>query len=64
MAGRDKAAEIIEIKRRGPKAVPGLHYELETLQKQWLRIQRTDDATADFFPIRAVTLLEVFSGAR
>jgi hypothetical protein len=63
MAVRDRTAEIVEIKRRGPKTVPGLHYEFETLRKQWLRMQGTDDTTADFYPIRAVTLLEVFSGA-
>jgi uncharacterized protein YecT (DUF1311 family) len=63
MAERNRTAEILEVKSRGPKTAPEFHREFEMLQAQWLRIQRIDATADDFFPIRAVTLLEVFSGA-
>jgi hypothetical protein len=59
MAGRDLLTEITEVKRRKPKEARGLHYEFERLERQWKKA--TEAATQDFYPIRTVTLLEVFT---
>ena len=63
MAGRDRVAEIIDIKRRGQRQATRLHGELELLERKWNRLQKASTEAADFFPIRAVTLLEVFCRA-
>jgi hypothetical protein len=59
MAGCDLLAEITEVKRRKPKETRGLHYEFEHLERHWKGA--TGTATQDFYPIRTVTLLEVFT---
>jgi uncharacterized protein YecT (DUF1311 family) len=61
MAQRDRVSEIAEKKRRGPKAARSYHREFQNLQKLWRRIQAANSDTDDFFLVRAVTLLEVFS---
>ena len=61
MAQRDRVSEIAEKKRRGPKAARSFHREFQNLQKLWQRMRATNSDTDDFFVIRAVTLLEVFS---
>ena len=61
MAKRDRVSEIAEKKRRGPKAARDFHREFESLQKLWQRTSPTNSDVDDFFLIRAVTLLEVFS---
>ena len=63
MANRDRAAEILEIKSRGQQHAAGLHYELRSLAKSWNDFPPKDSPTAAFFPIRAVTLIEVFTRA-
>src|ERR1035438_1517745 len=52
---------IVEKKRRGPKAARDFHREFHNLQKLWQRMRATNSDVDDFFLIRAVTLLEVFS---
>ena len=61
MAKRDRVSEIAEKKRRGPKAARDFHREFQGLQKLWQRTSPTNSDVDDFFLIRAVTLLEVFS---
>lgn len=61
MATRDRIAEIAEIKRRGPRDAEGFSREFDVLQRQWARPRTGDSVTDDFFVIRAVTLLEVFT---
>ncbi len=62
MAIRDRVAEIAAIKSRGPKAAPGFNREFEILHSEW-QVSKPGAGTDDFFPIRAVTLLEVFTRA-
>ncbi len=61
MAQRDRVSETAEKKQRGPKAARSFHREFQSLQKLWERVRATNSDTDDFFVIRAVTLLEVFS---
>src|SRR5580704_17768596 len=60
MRPNDRIAEIIEIKQRGLKRVPGLFYEFDRLQRQF-EASKGDSDTDDFYIIRSVTLLEVFT---
>lgn len=61
MTTRDRVAEIQEIKLRGQREATALYYDLRNLLERWTaRDQGNDDGT-DFYPIRAVTLLEVFT---
>ena len=62
MAPRNRVAEIAEIKSRGPQGTHALRWEIESLDAAWEEYL-DGGATIDFFPIRAVTLLEVFSRA-
>jgi uncharacterized protein YecT (DUF1311 family) len=56
---RDPVAEILSIQQRG--ASPSV-YDLERLQGDWRRIKESGPETiSDFFPIRIVTILEVFT---
>jgi uncharacterized protein YecT (DUF1311 family) len=57
MTGRDRTDEILEVKKRNPLAHGYLSYDLERLGQQWLK---TKDVP-DFYIVRAVTLLEVFT---
>lgn len=62
MVNRDRVAEILEIKRRGQRHA-GVHYDLRNLRKRWSEFPQKNLETAAFFPIRAVTLIEVFTRA-
>jgi len=62
MAIRDRVADILEIKRRGQHH-GGLHYDLRSLTESWNHYPQKNLETAAFFPIRAVTLIEVFTRA-
>jgi uncharacterized protein YecT (DUF1311 family) len=61
VAKRDRIAEITEKKQRGQKAPRRFLWEFGNLQKHWERVRATNADADDFFIIRAVTLLEVFS---
>jgi len=60
MPSQDKIAEIVDRKKRGRKAPPGFNREFDILVSEW-QVARTGAGTDDFFPIRAVTLIEVFT---
>jgi hypothetical protein len=62
MANRDRVAEILEIKRRGQRRAV-VHYDLRNLTERWNEFPQKNLETAAFFPIRAVTLMEVFTRA-
>jgi uncharacterized protein YecT (DUF1311 family) len=64
MGKRDRTGEILEIKERSPHRFGFVSYHLETLFSQWKKIGANQDCNADFFVIRAVTLLEVFTRRR
>jgi len=66
MPTRDRAAEISEIKSRGQSPATSLYYDVRQLKDGWnhqLSSAASPTGTPDFFPIRAVTLLEVFTRA-
>ncbi len=61
MSTRDRAAEILEVKDRGPLRRRFGSYSLQSLKSRWTRTGRSEGSTPDFYVIRAVTLLEVFT---
>ncbi len=61
MATRDRVAEIADIKRRAPRDAEGVSRQFDALQRHWVKARAGDSVTDDFFLIRAVTLLEVFT---
>lgn len=63
MANRDRAAEILEVKRRGQRDALSVHYDLKSLRDHWHVFSEPGSQVAGFFPVRAVTLLEVFTRA-
>jgi hypothetical protein len=63
MANRDRVAEILEIKSRGQRHVELVQYDLRALRDRWDDFPQKDLETAAYFPIRAVTLREVFARA-
>jgi uncharacterized protein YecT (DUF1311 family) len=63
MANRDRVAEILAIKSRGQRHVELVQYDFRALQNRWNDFPQKDLETAAYFPIRAVTLLEVFTRA-
>jgi uncharacterized protein YecT (DUF1311 family) len=60
---KDRLAEILEIKGRGPQATNALRQEIEKLQRTWEALASSIPTGIDYFPIRTVTLMEVFSRA-
>jgi uncharacterized protein YecT (DUF1311 family) len=63
MAMRDRATEIIQIKSRAQRRASHIDSQLSTLKRQWEACVNSPVSSPDFFPIRTVTLLEVFSRA-
>ncbi len=61
MSTRDRAEQIIEIKRRNPRGHGFLSYNLKSLQWKWSKSKGHAERTPDFYIIRAVTILEVFA---
>jgi hypothetical protein len=61
MASRDRVVEILRAKSRGQRDAISLHYYLKTLSDRWQTFPVPGDVSAAFFPIRAVTLMEVFT---
>jgi uncharacterized protein YecT (DUF1311 family) len=61
VTARDRRSEILEAKERNPLRHRFGSYAIEGLKSQWARIGNTEGTTPDFYVIRAVTLLEVFT---
>jgi uncharacterized protein YecT (DUF1311 family) len=61
MTIRDRTGEILEVKERNPLANRFGSYSLKDLETQWNRAGKNEGCTPDFYIIRAVTLLEVFT---
>jgi len=56
---RDRASEILDIKRRSPSGHEPVSFRLEFLRGKWLKTRESDGAVPDFYLIHTVTLLEV-----
>jgi len=63
MNTRDRTGEILEVKERDPLRHRFGSHSLENLQAQWAKTSESEGSTPDFYVIRAVTLLEVFTRA-
>ena len=61
MAGRDRTREILDVKKRSPYAHGFVSYELQDLIRQWSGAEGKEACVSDFYLIRAVTYLEVFT---
>lgn len=61
MSTRDRTGEILEVKERNPLRHRFGSYSLENLKSQWTKTGKNEGSTPDFYVIRAVTLLEVFT---
>lgn len=61
MSGRDRTQEILDVKLRDARWLWLGPYALESLQRDWQKNRDTPGCAPDFFVIRAVTLLEVFT---
>jgi uncharacterized protein YecT (DUF1311 family) len=61
MSTRDRKGEILEVKERNPLRHGFGSYRLENLKSQWTKARTNEGCTPDFYLIRTVTLLEVFS---
>lgn len=61
MATRDRAREILEVKKRSPYAHGFVSYRLQDLIHQWSGAEGKEANVPDFYLIRAVTYLEVFT---
>ena len=61
MSTRDRTEEILEVKERNPLRNRFGSYSLESLKSQWAKTGKSEGSTPDFYIIRAVTLLEVFT---
>jgi uncharacterized protein YecT (DUF1311 family) len=58
---RDRAEQILEVKQRNLRGHALLSYDLETLRWHWSQSKGAAERTPDFYLIRAVTILEVFT---
>ena len=63
MSTRDRRGEILDIKERNPIRHRFGSHGLERLKLQWTKAGKNEGATPDFYIVRAVTLLEVFTRA-
>jgi uncharacterized protein YecT (DUF1311 family) len=61
MSTRDRTGEILDVKERNPLRHRFGSYSLKSLKSQWTKSGKSEGATPDFYVIRAVTLLEVFT---
>jgi hypothetical protein len=61
MSTRDRTGEIAEVKERNPYGERFGSFSLTNLKSQWLKTRTDQSATPDFYVIKAVTLLEVFT---
>jgi uncharacterized protein YecT (DUF1311 family) len=63
MSTRDRTGEILEAKERNPRRHQFGSYKIQSLKSQWTGTGKSEGSTPDFYVIRAVTLLEVFTRA-
>src|SRR5437660_1708809 len=63
MSIRYRTREILDIKERDSPFNTMGPYGLESLQRQWTKNRQEEACTPDFYVIRTVTLLEVFTRA-
>jgi uncharacterized protein YecT (DUF1311 family) len=61
MGTRDRTGEILEVKERNPLRHRFGSYSFESLKSQWSKTGKSEGSTPDFYVIKAVTLLEVFT---
>jgi uncharacterized protein YecT (DUF1311 family) len=61
MSTRDRTGEILDVKARDPFRHRFGSYSLESLKSQWMTTYKSEGSVPDFYVIRAVTLLEVFT---
>ncbi len=61
MNTRDRAEQILEAKQRNLRGHAQLSYDLENLRWRWSEGKEAAERTPDFYLIRAVTILEVFT---
>jgi hypothetical protein len=61
MGARDRTAEILEVKQRESRSHGFVSFELETLIRRWSKTNQSAESTPDFYLIRSVTYLEVFT---
>lgn len=61
MSNRDRTQEILDVKQRDARWIRFGSYSLERLQREWLKNRQSEACAPDFYVIRAVTLLEVFT---
>jgi uncharacterized protein YecT (DUF1311 family) len=61
MNSRDRTQEILDVKQRDARWIRVGSYALENLQREWLKNRKSEACVPDFYVIRAVTLLEVFT---
>lgn len=61
MAPRHRAREILDVKRRSPYAHGSVSYDIVDLIRQWSEAKGKEGCVPDFYIIRAVTYLEVFT---
>lgn len=58
---RDRIAEISQIKERGQEYAEYVATKLDHLNNDWQKVAATDKKQPDFYAIRAVTIIEVFT---
>jgi uncharacterized protein YecT (DUF1311 family) len=61
MSNRDRTQEILDVKQRDARWIWFGSYGLETLRREWLKNRQNEACEPDFYVIRTVTLLEVFT---
>lgn len=64
MSRRDRVAEILQVKGRGQNRAGIVSYTLFALGKEWQKLSGDPNSKPDFYVIRAVTILEVFTRNR
>jgi hypothetical protein len=63
MTAHNRTQEILDAKQRDARWMRFGPHGLQVLQQQWKKNGQSESCTADFYVIRAVTLLEVFTGS-
>jgi uncharacterized protein YecT (DUF1311 family) len=61
MTARDRTQEILDVKRRDAQWSQFGPSKLEALQREWFENRQSEACKPDFYVIRTVTLLEVFT---
>jgi uncharacterized protein YecT (DUF1311 family) len=61
MTNRDRTQQILDVKQRDARWTRFGPHGLQLLRQQWLKNRQSEACTPDFYVVRAVTLLEVFT---